>query len=61
MARKWSAEKIARVEAQAQALGDLQNFVMKSPLFPTACVAAFFAAMYFVCWAVPTLVDTLLG
>lgn len=58
--RKWSAEKIARVEAQAQALGDLQNFVTRSPLFPLAVVAAFFGAMYFVCWAVPTLVDTLL-
>lgn len=60
MARKWSAEKIARVEAQAQALGDLQNFVMKSPIFPTACVVVFFGFMYLVCWAVPTLVDTML-
>jgi hypothetical protein len=58
--RKWDAAKIARVEQQAQALGDLQNFVVKSPLFPVACVAAFFGFMYFVCWAVPALVDTLL-
>jgi hypothetical protein len=61
MARKpWSAAKIARVEAQAQALGDLQNFVVASPLFPLACVAAFFGFMYFVCWAVPALIDALL-
>ena len=61
MARKpWSAAKIARVEQQAQALGDLQTFVVKSPLFPFACVALFFGFMYFVSWAVPTLVDSLL-
>lgn len=58
--QKWSAERIAREELRAQQLGDLQNFVMKSPLFPIAVVAAFFGFMYFVCWAVPALVDTLL-
>ncbi len=58
--QKWSPERIEREELRAQQLGDLQKFVMKSPLFPVAVVAAFFGAMYFVCWAVPTLVDTLL-
>ena len=61
MARKpWSAAKIARVEQQAQALGDLQTFVIRSPLFPVACVMVFFGFMYFVCWAVPAMVDALL-
>lgn len=45
MSRKWSAEKIARVEAQAERIGELQTFVMKSPLFPTACVVVFFAGV----------------
>jgi hypothetical protein len=58
--QKWSAEKIAREELRAEQLGDLQKFVTRSPLFPIACVAAFFGFMYVVCWAVPTLVDTLL-
>lgn len=31
---RWSAEKIARVEAQAARLGELQKFVVASPLFP---------------------------
>lgn len=62
MARKpWSAAKIARVEQQAQALGDLQTFVMKSPLFPTACVIVFFVTMFLVVGGVPKLVDALLG
>ena len=44
MARKpWSAEKIARVEEQAARLGEMQTFVMKSPLFPAACVVLFLA------------------
>jgi hypothetical protein len=35
MARKrWSDAKIARVEAQAARLGELQTRVMASPLFP---------------------------
>lgn len=58
---KWSTAKIARVEQQAQALGDLQTFVMKSPLFPLACVLAFFGFVGFVGWAIPKVVDMLLG
>jgi len=62
MARKpWSAAKIARVEQQAQALGDLQNFVVRSPLFPGACVVVFYALLFLVVGGVPKLVDALLG
>jgi len=43
MARKWSVEKIARVEAQAERLGELQKFIVASPLFPLALVLAFVA------------------
>lgn len=58
--RPWSAAKIARAEQQAQALGDLQTFVIKSPLFPFACVAAFFAFMYSAVWFVETVVAAIL-
>ena len=58
--RKWDAKKIARAEQQAQALGDLQTFVIKSPLFPFACVAAFFAFMYSAVWFVETVVAAVL-
>lgn len=57
---RWSAERIARVERQAQALGDLQAFVMKSPLFPVAIVAGVYGALYTAVWAVETLVGILL-
>lgn len=36
--RKWSPEKISRVEEQAARLGELQKFVMASPLFPFVVV-----------------------
>jgi hypothetical protein len=38
MARNWSAEKIARVEAQAERLGALQVRVMGSRWFAFAVV-----------------------
>lgn len=38
MARKWSEAKIARVEAQAVRLGELQTRVMAHPLFPAVVV-----------------------
>jgi hypothetical protein len=61
MARKpWSKAKIARVEAQAQALGDLQTFVVRSPLFPVACVVVFFGFVVAALWAVNAVVDALL-
>lgn len=34
----WSAEKIAREELRAQQMGDMQKFVMGSPLFPTVAL-----------------------
>ena len=58
--KPWSAAKIARVEQQAQALGDLQTFVSKSPLFPFACVLGFFALMYSAVWFVETVVAAIL-
>lgn len=58
--KPWSAAKIARAEVQAQRLGELQTFVMRSPLFPLACVVAFFAFLGFAQWAVNTVVDALL-
>jgi hypothetical protein len=45
---------------QAERLGDLQKFVVGSPLFPLACVVAFFAFMSGAVWGVNVLVDTLL-
>lgn len=60
MARKWNAAKIARAEQQAQALGDIQTFVVRSPLFPVMCVAGFFAFMYGAVWFVETTVAALL-
>lgn len=58
--RRWSAAKIARVEQQAQALGDIQNFVVRSPLFPVVCVALFFGLIGFATWVIPRLVDAML-
>jgi hypothetical protein len=43
MARNWSAEKIARVEAQAERLGQIQLRVLGSRWFGLAVVLAFFA------------------
>jgi hypothetical protein len=61
MARKpWNAEKIAREELRAQQLGDMQKFVMKSPLFPAACVVGFFLFVMFGLWAGNAVVDALL-
>jgi len=36
--KRWSAAKIARVEVQAARLGELQKFIVASPLFPLAVV-----------------------
>lgn len=58
--RKWSAEKIARAEVQAERLGDLQNFVMKSPLFPLFVVSVFVGCLILSSWAIETVVDMLL-
>lgn len=57
---RWSDEKISFKELRAQEIGDLQSFVMKSPLFPFVVVMGFFAVMIFASWAVPALVDALL-
>jgi hypothetical protein len=43
--KRWSEEKIARVEAQAARLGELQTFVMASPLFPLFVVVGAVLAM----------------
>lgn len=42
---RWSEEKIARVEAQAARLGELQSFIMASPLFPLVVVVGAVALM----------------
>lgn len=43
--RKWSAEKISRVEAQAARLGELQKFIVASPLFPLVVLLVAVAIM----------------
>jgi hypothetical protein len=43
--KRWSAEKISRVEAQAARLGELQTFVMASPLFGAFVVVGAVALM----------------
>jgi hypothetical protein len=43
--RRWSPEKIARVEEQAARLGEIQKFVMASPLWPLFVVVAAVAVM----------------
>lgn len=59
--KRWSAEKIERVERRAERLGDLERFVVRSPLFPVMCVVAFYGFIVGAHWAVETFVGWLLG
>lgn len=58
--KRWSPERIARVEAQAARLGAMQTAVVRSWAFPVAVVLGAYAALYASVWAVETAVAILL-
>lgn len=61
MERKpWSTERKNRARDRAAALGDLQTFVTRSPLAPTAALLAFGGLVYALLVAAGRVVEWLL-
>lgn len=59
--KRWSAEKIARVEIEAARLGDLERFVVASPLFPVGVVAGAYGLFAGAHWFVGVVAGAILG